>query len=71
MAAAEKLEELCTLSRVRAMTGLGTTFIYGEIKDGRFPKPIHVGRRSLWVLSEVQQWVAQQIKRNRPLPAGG
>ncbi|MDY4296785.1 MULTISPECIES: AlpA family phage regulatory protein [unclassified Xanthomonas] len=71
MAAAEKLEELCALARVRAMTGMGTTFIYGEIKDGRFPKPIRVGRRSLWVLSEVQRWVAQQITRNRPPQPGG
>lgn len=42
MGAAEKLEELLSLDRVRQMTGMGTTFIYGEIKAGRFPRSIRI-----------------------------
>ncbi len=54
MGAAEGLEELLSLDHVRQMTGMGTTFIYGEIKAGRFPRSIRIGRRALWIQSEVQ-----------------
>ncbi|PKH71834.1 AlpA family transcriptional regulator [Stenotrophomonas sp. Betaine-02u-21] len=71
MGAAETLEELLSLERVRAATGMGTTFIYGEIKAGRFPKSIRVGRRALWIQSEVQGWIRRQIAQNRRLQVGG
>jgi prophage regulatory protein len=71
MGAAEKLEELLLLDRVRLMTGMGTTFIYGEIKARRFPRSIRIGRRALWIQSEVQGWVRQQIALNRPSPVDG
>ena len=67
MGAAERMEELLSLDCVRQMTGMDTTFIYGEIKAGRFPRSIRIGRRALWIQSEVQGWVRQQIARNRPL----
>ena len=47
MGAAEKLEELLSLHRVRAMTGMGKTFIYGEINASRFPRSMRIGRRAL------------------------
>lgn len=71
MGVAETLEELLSLERVRAATGMGTTFIYGEIKAGRFPKSIRVGRRALWIQSEVQGWIRGQIAQNRRLQVGG
>lgn len=71
MGAAESIEELLSLERVRAATGMGTTFIYGEIKAGRFPKSIRVGRRALWIQSEVQGWIRGQIAQNRRLQVGG
>ncbi len=67
MGAAENLEELLSLERVRHITGMGTTFIYGEIKAGRFPKSIRIGRRALWIQSEVQGWIRGQISQNRRL----
>ncbi|HDS1037373.1 TPA: AlpA family phage regulatory protein [Stenotrophomonas maltophilia] len=67
MGAAERMEELRCLDRVRQMTGMGTTYIYGEIKAGRFPRSIRIGRRALWVQSEMQGWVRQQFAQNRPL----
>jgi len=71
MGAAENLEELLSLDRVRQMTGMGTTFIYGEIKAGRFPRSIRIGRRTLWIQSVVQGWVRQQIVLNRPAQVDG
>ncbi|HEL3748397.1 TPA: AlpA family phage regulatory protein [Stenotrophomonas maltophilia] len=54
MAAADKLEELLSLDCVRQMSEMGTTFIYGEIKAGHFPRSIRIGRRTLWIQSEAQ-----------------
>ncbi|NIJ69023.1 AlpA family phage regulatory protein [Xanthomonas sp. 60] len=61
MGAAEKFEELLSLHRVRAMTGMGKTFIYGEINASRFPRSIRIGRRALWIQWEVQGGVRRQI----------
>ena len=30
-----------------------------------FPKPIKFGRRSLWLKSEVEQWLMQKIEESR------
>lgn len=37
--------------------GLGKTTVYDLISKGKFPEPKRVGRRSLWDMTEVQQWV--------------
>ncbi len=47
------------------MTGMGSTWIYEQIKTGAFPAPIKIGRRSLWVLSELDAWVRDQIRAYR------
>jgi hypothetical protein len=43
---------------VRQMTGMSTTFTYGEIRAGRF----RIGRRALWIQSEVQCWVRRKSR---------
>ncbi|MBH1839237.1 AlpA family transcriptional regulator [Stenotrophomonas maltophilia] len=53
------------------MTGMGTTFIFGEIKAGRFPRSIRIRRRALWIQSEAQGRVRQQIVQNRSLQVNG
>lgn len=63
--ATEQLEELLPISRVMAITGCSRTRIYGLIKAGEFPAPLKMWGRSIWVLSEVQAWVREQI-RDRP-----
>ncbi|WP_395137090.1 AlpA family transcriptional regulator [Stenotrophomonas geniculata] len=50
---------------------MGTTFIYGEIKAGRFPRSIRIRRRALWIQSEALGRVRQQIVRNRSLQVNG
>ncbi|MDR1074812.1 MAG: AlpA family phage regulatory protein [Xanthomonadaceae bacterium] len=56
-----EIEELAPLQRVLTMTGCSRTRIYGLIKEGAFPAPIKLWGRSLWVVSEVQGWIRQQI----------
>jgi len=50
---------------VQKMVGLGRTTIYERIKTGTFPRQIKLGRASVWVESEIQEWILRQIKRCR------
>jgi len=55
------------LPEVKSLTGLGRSNIYSRMKDGTFPKHIHLGERSVgWVESEVRAWIGEQISANRP-----
>ena len=58
-------ERILRLPQVREMVGLGTTAIYGKMKDGEFPKQIKLGRLSGWVESEIQEWIGRQIMASR------
>lgn len=58
-------QRLIRLPQVKQMVGLGTTAIYERIKQGSFPKPIKLGRMSMWVESEVQEWIAERIYEGR------
>ncbi|NYB77158.1 MAG: AlpA family transcriptional regulator [Stenotrophomonas maltophilia] len=71
MGAAERLEELLSLDHVSQMTGMDATFICGEIKAGRFRRSIRIRRRVLWIQSEAQGRIRQQIVQNRSLQVNG
>jgi len=47
---------------VKETTGLRTTSLYKAIKTLGFPAPCKVGRCSLWVESEVQDWLAKRVE---------
>jgi len=46
---------------VSARAGLGRTSIYAGIAAGTFPAPVKIGKRSLWVESEIDQWIDDRI----------
>jgi predicted DNA-binding transcriptional regulator AlpA len=50
---------------VRDQVALHPATIYGMVKDGKFPAPIKMGRRSLWIESEVQAWIQARIEDSR------
>lgn len=52
---------LLTFAQVSAKVALGRTSIYAGIAANTFPKPIKSGKRSLWVESEIEQWIADRI----------
>lgn len=58
---------LVDIKPVSALTGLSASNIYRRIKDAAdpFPRPIRVDHRSLWVLSEVRQWIEEQVAAYR------
>jgi len=61
VSAAEKLEELLSIDRVCELTGVSRAYIYIRIGEKTFPRQIKVGKRSLWLMSEVQAWIAAEV----------
>lgn len=55
-------EELAPIAWVVSMCGLSRANIYRRIREGSFPKPIHVGSRALWPVSRVHAWAREAIK---------
>lgn len=56
------------LASVKLRTGLSRSSIYLRVAEGDFPKPIHLGPRSIgWVDVEIQQWLEQRIEASRNL----
>ena len=53
------------LPDLKSLTGMGRTMTYDEIKEGRFPTPVKIGRISAWSENEVRAWVeARKAERN-------
>lgn len=61
----EQGECLVPLSTVKERVGLGKTKIYAEIKAGSFPRCIKNGRKSVWVNSEISNWIEERINLAR------
>lgn len=53
-------EALLDRKEVCKRTSFSHTFIYKEIRAGRFPKHRKVGNRSRWLESEVDNWIKDQ-----------
>ena len=56
-------ERLIRLPELLSITGESRTQCYENIGSGLHPAPRKDGRASLWVLSEVSQYIAQKIAR--------
>jgi len=57
----EQSLRLIKLAGVMAMTSLGRESIYKYAREGRFPAPRKVGRRSTrWIEQEVREWIEAQ-----------
>ena len=50
------------LREVMARTGLSRSTIYVWVAEGRFPKPVPLGARSVgWIESELEKWLRDRI----------
>ena len=62
----EASEQLLRLPQVKSITGLSKSTIYSRIAEGDFPKQISIGPRLVvWVESEIQNWIADQVSAAR------
>jgi predicted DNA-binding transcriptional regulator AlpA len=50
---------------ITQLTGLTDKYFYKLIQEGRFPKPIKLGRSSRRLESEVEAWLQQRIVASR------
>lgn len=58
-------DQFVDLKFITQLTGLTDKWFYKLIQDGKFPKPIKMGRSSRWLASEVNKWLAEQIHASR------
>lgn len=58
-------DQFVNMKFITQLTTLSDKWFYKLIQDGEFPKPIKFGRRSLWLKSEVEQWLMQKIEESR------
>lgn len=49
------------LPQVQARTSVCKATLYELIREGQFPKPIKLGRKSVWLEAEVDQWMRDRI----------
>ena len=55
---------LVRLREVMARTGLSRSTIYVMMAEGRFPKPVPLGERSVgWIESELEEWLRSRIAK--------
>ena len=46
--------------------GMKPTWLWENVKNGTFPKPIPLGARAVGFLeSEIDQWIADRVKSSR------
>lgn len=54
---------LIRLTDVKRKTGCCRTTIYAAMQEGRFPRSIRLGLRSVaWLESEIDAWIDDRIK---------
>lgn len=58
-------DSLIDMKFITQYTGLTDKWFYKLIQEGKFPKPIKLGRSSRWFKSEVEQWLNEQITESR------
>lgn len=59
-------EILIRLTTVLDMVGFASSTVREWVSKGEFPQPIRVhGKSNRWLKSEVEQWIADQVAKNR------
>lgn len=58
-------DKLVDMVFITEFTGLSDKWFYKLISEGKFPKPIKLGRSSRWKESEVRCWLEEKIELSR------
>ena len=52
---------LLSLDEVRKIVPLSVSYVYQLMSEGRFPRPVQIGRRAVrWRSDELQRWIQSQ-----------
>lgn len=58
-----EIKRVLRLKEVRHKTGLGRSTIYRWMDEGRFPKPVRLGARTVaWIEHEIDEWLMSRSK---------
>ncbi len=70
MTTPDKAPALLRQKQVSARTGMARSTIYLRMAEGTFPKPVHIGERSVgWLESDVEAWIQARVSASRsPMP---
>jgi predicted DNA-binding transcriptional regulator AlpA len=60
---------LSRLRQVQARVGLSRSAIYSLVNQGRFPRPITLGRSICWVDSEIDQFLHERMHARKQTAA--
>ena len=58
-------DKMVDMAFIVNFTGMTDKWFYKLIQDGKFPKPIKLGRSSRWLESEVVMWFKERINESR------
>lgn len=58
-------DKLVDMVFITEFTGLSDKWFYKLISEGKFPKPIKLGRSSRWKKSEVKSWLEEKVELSR------
>ncbi|WP_283648140.1 helix-turn-helix transcriptional regulator [Hafnia paralvei] len=58
-------DKLVDMVFITEFTGLSDKWFYKLISEGKFPKPIKLGRSSRWKESELRSWLVEKIDLSR------
>lgn len=58
-------DKLVDMVFITEFTGLSDKWFYKLISEGKFPKPIKLGRSSRWKESELKEWLYERIEQSR------
>ncbi len=51
-------QQLIGISAVETITGQERSTVRRKYLAGKFPKPRYYGTRRMWLVSEIEQWIA-------------
>lgn len=56
------VQRIIRRGQLPALTGYSIPHLYELISEGRFPKPVPLGRRAVgWLENEIAEWQSQRI----------
>ncbi|EAA9303001.1 AlpA family phage regulatory protein [Salmonella enterica] len=58
-------DQMVDMAFIVRFTGMTDKWFYKLIQEGKFPKPIKMGRSSRWLESEVVTWFKEKINESR------
>ena len=61
------MERILRRETVSELVGVGRSTLYEMMRQGRFPRPVHINSRAVgWVASEIEDWIeARRAERDR------